>query len=50
MAYLRSAPEAEVLLIEPRLAAVPPASPEMRAALRRWLVSEAPGTAALLSV
>lgn len=50
MAYLRGAPDAEVLLIEPRLAVLPTTSPEARTALRRWLVREAPGTAALLGV
>ena len=50
MAYLRGAPDAEILLIEPQLAVLPTTSPEARAALRRWLVREAPGTAALLGV
>ncbi|BFL66287.1 hypothetical protein [Roseomonas mucosa] len=50
MAYLRGAPAAEVLLIEPRLAVLPTTSPEARAALRHWLVREAPGTAALLGI
>lgn len=50
MAYLRGAPGAEILLIEPQLAVLPTTSPAARAALRRWLVREAPGTAALLGV
>lgn len=48
MLFLREQPEAEVLLIDPKLARVPSASPETRAALRQWLSHECPTLAALI--